>query len=115
MEDTRRAAAGENCSGRSASLCSLPELPNCALILEEESSGFAIKWPTANGDLPVIKRCAKQYIELYFVICTGDKYSNCGWAIVNFGVVMYYYNACYPVNPLLEAAQEELILPGCMA
>lgn len=32
---------------------------------------------TANGDLAVIKRCAKQHIKLYFVICTGDKYSNC--------------------------------------
>lgn len=35
-------------------------------------------------------------------------------AIANWGVV-HHYNACYPVYPLLEAAQEELILPGSMA
>lgn len=79
MKDTRRAEAGRNCSGRSASLCGLSELPNCALILKEESSGFAIKQPTANGDVPVTQRYAKQHIKLYFVICIGDKYSSCGY------------------------------------
>lgn len=73
QEDTRKAAAGENCSGQLASLCGLSELPNHALILKEESSGFAIMWPIASGDLPVIKRCAKQRTKLYFVIGTRDK------------------------------------------